>query len=145
MKTVSPFREIIDNCLAVRVRIVARSVSAIYDQAVASHDVTIAQVILLATLSEAGPCAPRKISEILQLEKSTVSRNLDLLMQRGLVEAVTSDGKGVREVGMTAAGVEKIKAVLPAWRAAQKEASHLLGQDGVAAVHEAASAVWDAP
>jgi DNA-binding MarR family transcriptional regulator len=142
MKTLTPIREIIGNCLAVRVRIVARSVSAIYDQAMASHDVTVAQVNLLATLGEVGPCPPRKLGEVLQLERSTVSRNLELLIQKGLVEAVSWDAKGIREVILTEAGNEKIEAVLPDWRAAQKQAARLLGRDGVKAVHEASSTLF---
>jgi DNA-binding MarR family transcriptional regulator len=137
MTTRSSIREIINGCLALRVRVVARSVSAIYEQAMARHDVTIAQVNMLTALGEAGPCAPGKVGEILQLERSTVSRNLDLLIQKGLVEAVSSDAKGIREVVLTAAGDAKIEAVLPDWRAAQKQAATLLGSDGVAAVREA--------
>jgi DNA-binding MarR family transcriptional regulator len=119
--------------------------SAIYDQAVARHGVTIAQVNLLTTLGEVGPCAPRKLGEVLQLERSTVSRNLDLLMEKGLVEAVSSDAKGIREVILTASGHRKIEDVLPDWRAAQKQASQLLGSDGVRAVHEASASIWTAP
>src|SRR5260370_21509973 len=106
-------REIVNNCLAMRVRMVARSVSAIYEQAMASHDVTIAQVNMLTALGEVGPCAPGKIGEVLQLERSTVSRNLDLLIQKGLVDAVSSDAKGIREVALTPAGNGKIEALLP--------------------------------
>jgi DNA-binding MarR family transcriptional regulator len=145
MTTHSPIREIATNCLAMRVRIVARSISAIYEQALANHDVTVAQVIMLTALGEIGTCAPGKVGEVLQLERSTVSRNLDLLMQKGLVEAVSSDAKGVREVALTAAGNAKIEAVLPDWRAAQKQAGKLLGPDGVRAVHEASASVWSLP
>ncbi|MDB5836065.1 MAG: MarR family transcriptional regulator [Caballeronia sp.] len=145
MTTRSSIREIVNNCLAMRVRIVARSVSAIYEQAMASHDVTIAQVNMLTALGELGLCAPGKIGEVLQLERSTVSRNLDLLIQKGLVEAVSSDAKGIREVALTAAGDEKIEAVLPDWRAAQKQAGKLLGPEGVGAVHKASASIWSAP
>jgi DNA-binding MarR family transcriptional regulator len=145
MTTRSSIREIVNNCLAMRVRVVARSVSAIYEQAMASHDVTIAQVNMLTALGEIGLCAPSKIGEVLQLERSTVSRNLDLLITKGLVEAVTSDAKGIREVALTTAGEEKIEAVLPDWRAAQKQASKLLGPEGVGAVHKASASVWTSP
>jgi DNA-binding MarR family transcriptional regulator len=145
MTTRSSTREIINNCLAMRVRVVARSVSAIYEQAMASHDVTIAQVNMLTALGEIGVCPPGKVGEVLQLERSTVSRNLDLLIQKGLVEAVSSDAKGIREVALTAAGEEKIEAVLPDWRAAQKQAGKLLGQEGVGAVHKASASVWTSP
>jgi DNA-binding MarR family transcriptional regulator len=100
---------------------------------------------MLTALGELSPCAPGKIGEVLQLERSTVSRNLDLLIQKGLVDAVSSDAKGIREVALTAAGREKIEAVLPDWRLAQKRAGKLLGPDGVRAVHEASASIWSSP
>jgi DNA-binding MarR family transcriptional regulator len=145
MATRNSIREITSNCLALRVRIVARSVSAIFEQAMAKHDVTIAQVNMLTALGELGLCAPGRIGEVLQLERSTVSRNLDLLIQKGLVDAVSSDAKGIREVILNASGREKIETVMPDWRAAQKRAAKLLGPNGVKAVHEASASVWTAP
>lgn len=145
MKAQTPTREIIRDCLAVRVRLIARTVSSLYDEAVAAHDVTIAQLNMLAALGEVGPCAPRKLGEVLQLERSTVSRNLDLLMAKGLVEAVSSDAKGVREVALSQKGHLKIAAVLPDWRAAQTQACEVLGAEGVQALRDASVNIWSAP
>jgi DNA-binding MarR family transcriptional regulator len=99
-------------------------------------------VNLLAALGVVGPCAPVRIGEVLQLERSTVSRNLDLLIHKGLVQAVSSDGKGIREVGLTAAGNQKIEAVLPDWRDAKKQACQLLGDEGAQAVRDASASIW---
>jgi hypothetical protein len=63
MNKPGPIKEMISDCLAVRVRLLARSVSAIYDQAVASHDVTIAQVNLLTALGGVGRCAPVSLAK----------------------------------------------------------------------------------
>jgi len=145
MKTLTPTREIIRDCLAVRVRLIARAVSALYDEAVAAHGITIAQLNLLAAIGEVGPCAPRKLGEVLQLERSTVSRNLDLLMAKGLVDVVSSDAKGIREVTLSSEGEQKIEAVLPNWREAQKQACELLGMDGARALRDASGSIWTAP
>jgi DNA-binding MarR family transcriptional regulator len=53
-----------------------------------------------------------KLGEVLQLERSTVSRNLDLLIGKGLVEAVSTDWKGIAEVALTEEGHRKIEAGL---------------------------------
>jgi len=71
-----------------------------------------------------------------------VSRNLDLLIKNGFVEAVSSDAKGIREIVLTAAGNAKIEAVLPDWRIAQKQAAQLLGPNGVGAVREASATMF---
>ena len=70
--------EIAGNCLAVRVRLLGRAVTSLYDHALEEHGVSIAQINLLAALGKIGPCSPARIGEVLQLERSTVSRNLSL-------------------------------------------------------------------
>jgi len=145
VNTLTASREIVKNCMAVRIRLIARAVSSLYDEAIASHKVTIAQLIMLAALGEIGPCAPRKLGEVLQLERSTVSRNLDLLMAKDLVKAVSSDAKGVREVTLSSKGQLKIEAALPDWRLAQKQVFDLLGTEGSQAIRDASASIWLAP
>jgi len=137
--------EIVDDCLAVRVRLIGRAVTSLYDGALGGHGLTIAQVNLLAALGKVGPCPPARLGEVLQLERSTVSRNVNLLLNHGWVEAVSSDAKGVREVVLTAAGRAKVEAVMPAWREAQRRADELLGATGVVAIREIASAMGYPP
>jgi DNA-binding MarR family transcriptional regulator len=137
--------EIVHDCLAVRVRLIGRAVTGIYDAALDRHGVTIAQVNLLAALGKAGPCAPSRLGDVLDLERSTVSRNLNLLLKLGWIEAVSSDAKGVREVVLTRSGRAKIESVMPDWREAQREAAQLLGSAGVRAVQKIASGIGHLP
>ncbi|MUM19605.1 winged helix-turn-helix transcriptional regulator [Mycobacterium sp. CBMA271] len=133
--------EIAGECLAVRVRLLGRAVTGVYDRALERHDVSIAQINLMAALGKVGPCSPARIGEVLQLERSTVSRNLSLLIKRDWVKAVSSDAKGVREVALTSSGSKKVEAVMPEWRRAQKEAARLLGSGGVEAVRTLAATI----
>jgi DNA-binding MarR family transcriptional regulator len=135
--------EIVRDCLAVRVRLIARTVTGLYDSLLEGHGVTIAQVNLLAALGAAGPCPPSALGEMLQLDRSTISRNLSLLIRHGWAEPASSDAKGMREVTATAAGRAKLEAMMPDWRRAQRQAAELLGEPGVTAVREIASAVND--
>ncbi|GLW12281.1 putative regulatory protein, MarR [Microtetraspora sp. NBRC 13810] len=141
----SSIDEIVSDCLAVRVRLIGRSVTSLYDGALDGHGLTIAQVNLLAALGKAGPCPPSKLGEVLQLERSTVSRNLSLLLKHGWIEALSSDAKGMREVALTSAGQAKIESVMPAWRQAQRQAAQLLGTTGVNSVQRIASNMGYAP
>lgn len=132
----SPLDEIVGECLAVRVRLIGRAVTNIYDGVLGRHGLTVAQVNLLAALGKIGPCAPSRLGELLQLERSTVSRNVTLLMRSGWVDAVSSDAKGVREIVLTGSGRRKVAAVLPEWRQAQRQAAELLGPAGTRAIHD---------
>lgn len=138
----NPCDEIACGCLAARVRVLSRVVTTVYDDAVGRHGVTIAQVNLLAALGLGGPCSPGRLGEILQLERSTVSRNLDLLLKNRWASASESDARGKREVALTTLGEKKLQAVLPDWRKAQAEAARLLGEPGVRALQEVAARVW---
>jgi DNA-binding MarR family transcriptional regulator len=135
----SSIEEIVRDCLAVRVRLIGRAVTSLYDSALEPHGVTIAQVNLLAALGKVGPCPPSRLGDVLHLERSTVSRNVNLLLKHGWVEAVSLDAKGVREITLTAAGRAKIESVMPDWKEVQRQAAELLGDTGVKAIHEIAS------
>ena len=137
--------QIVGDCLAVRVRLIGRTVTAVYDGALEGHGLTIAQLNLLAAVGKAGPCPPSMLGEVLQLERSTVSRNLNLLLRHGWIEAVSSDAKGIREVALTREGRAKIESVMPQWRKAQRQAAKLLGPEGVTAVRGIASSVGHLP
>ncbi|MFE4829223.1 MarR family winged helix-turn-helix transcriptional regulator [Streptomyces sp. NPDC056672] len=141
----SSIDEIVGDCLAVRVRLIGRALTSLYDGALGGHGVTIAQVNLLAALGKVGLCTPSKLGDVLQLERSTVSRNLNLLVNRGWIEVLSSDAKGIREVALTRAGQAKIESVMPEWREAQRQAARLLGVTGVSAVQDIASGMGYAP
>jgi DNA-binding MarR family transcriptional regulator len=144
MNDVSAIDELVGGCLAARVRIIGRAVSAIYDRAVEPSGLTIAQLNLMATAGKFGPCTPSRLGAMLHLERSTVSRNLDRLLEAGWIQAVTSDAKGVREVELTPSGRRKIQSILPQWRQAQDEAAKLLGDPGVHAIKRVAERFWQA-
>ncbi|WP_212914483.1 MarR family winged helix-turn-helix transcriptional regulator [Streptomyces sp. TS71-3] len=137
--------EIARDCLAVRIRLIGRALTSLYDGALDGHGLTIAQVNLMAALGKAGPCPPSRLGDVLQLERSTVSRNLNLLLNRGWVEALSSDAKGIREVALTLAGRAKIESVMPEWQAAQRQARELLGTTGVGEIQRIASSMGYAP
>jgi hypothetical protein len=126
--------EIVGDCLAVRVRLIGRAMTSIYDHALENHG-----------LGKVGPCSPARIGDVLQLDRSTVSRNLSLLLKHDWISAVSSDAKGVREVALTSSGRKKIEAVMPDWRRAQREATQLVGADGVKAIRMLAGSVAQLP
>ena len=113
--------DIATECLASRVRTLDRVLARIYDGALRSHGVTGAQLGMLVAVALAGPTTPTWVGQRLELEKSTVSRNLARLRAAGLV----TDEGGLR---VTPRGDALIRAAHPAWRQAQRQARAALGE-----------------
>ncbi len=105
--------EIAADCLASRVRRLERVVSRIYDGALRATGITGPQLSLLVAVELAGPTTAALVGRRLQLEKSTVSRNLARLAAAGLIE--TEGGLRITERGSAA-----IRQCHPLWRRAQQ-------------------------
>jgi len=121
-------RAIAQDCLARRIRQVGRVVSGVYERELRPTGVTIAQFNLLVALA-CGLGTAKVLSERLQLEKSTVSRNLERMAQLGWIASRSGeDGRSV-ELSLTAAGRGRLRAAHPAWQRAQAAARDVLGPD----------------
>jgi DNA-binding MarR family transcriptional regulator len=126
-------RIIAGECLAMRIRRLDRSLSRIYEGALRPHGLTIAQLGLLAAVASSGPVQPSRLGEILDLERSTVSRNVALLLRKGWVSAVAVGNGRSQLLAITRRGENLLNEALPAWRRAQKNAEELLTPQGVLA------------
>jgi DNA-binding MarR family transcriptional regulator len=114
-------------CIAMRVRRLSRRVTRLYDDAMRPHGLTVAQFSLLSALILAGRMAPAELGRRLDLEKSTVSRNLARLGERGWIRAVAKDG-GV-EISVASAGRALFTRAHPAWAAAQEHAEKMMTRE----------------
>jgi DNA-binding MarR family transcriptional regulator len=107
--------EIAKDCMASRVRRLERLLTRIYDEALRGHGLTGSQLGMLVAIQLSGNTTAAAVGRILELEKSTVSRNLARLAASGFVDA----SAGLR---ITARGSAAIAACHPAWRQAQRKA-----------------------
>ena len=118
-------------CIANKVRLLNRAVTAIYDEALRPHELKISQMSVLVTVSVLGRASPGAVGRRLHMEKSTLSRNVDRMRARGWLEAAPTENGRDTELYVTAAGRRLLKKVHPAWSAAQERAAELLGEPGV--------------
>ena len=79
-------REIGRDCLDVRLRLLNRSVTRLYDAALRPYSITIAQLNLLASVANLQPIPSGKLADLLSLEISTLSRNARLMESAGWLE-----------------------------------------------------------
>ncbi|WP_242336682.1 MULTISPECIES: MarR family winged helix-turn-helix transcriptional regulator [unclassified Anaeromyxobacter] len=118
-------------CVALRARRLSRLVTSVFEEALRGHPITVAQFTLLGATILEGPLRPARLARMLDLEKSTLSRNLRLLEAAGLVRIAGLDSGGQR-IEATERGRRALVEALPDWRAAQERAVAALGDAVVA-------------
>ena len=129
------------DCLAVRARLLSRVVCSVYDEALRPLGLKASQLNVLVAIQKLGPCAPGAIADALQLEKSSLSRNVERLRQNGWVAVEAADDARSHRLVVTAAGTRLLAAALEPWRAAQRRTRQVLGADGAAALRRLGTAL----
>ena len=118
------------NCLVLNTRMAARAVTRRYEHQLRRHGITAAQFSLLASISADPERSITEIAERLAMDRTTASRNLDLLARKMLIEVSDDTGGNRRSVSLSDKGRHFVDIALPAWRAAQDELREILGTDG---------------
>ena len=116
-------------CLGSRVARLQRQIGRRFDQALAPLGLTMAQLEILAALETIGePIAPSALASALAVERSTISRNLTLLEERGLTRIAERTPTGrAKMVTVTPEGRARLEASGEAWIAAQRDTEAALG------------------
>jgi DNA-binding MarR family transcriptional regulator len=123
-----------NECLAGKARRLSRVITSIYDRALMPFGIKINQATILVFLSIAGEASPGDIGKRLQMEKSTVSRNVDRMRKSGWLELVDQGGKTSQLLRITPAGHQLLVDSHASWQQAQEKAQALLGEDGAASL-----------
>lgn len=117
-------------CVALRARRFSRLVTRHYEHALQEAGLTPAQFSLLGVVALQQSISPIALARMLDLEKSTLSRNLRLLIESKLLIS-RARKEGGQSLSITAKGRVLLQRALPAWRKAQAEVLALLGEDAV--------------
>jgi DNA-binding MarR family transcriptional regulator len=125
-------------CIAVRLRLLNRVITNFYDAALRPLGLKVSQLNVLIVTARLGLARPVQVCEILQLDTSTLSRNVKPLQAHGWLEVVPDEDARTQPFRLTAQGKRLIEKAIPAWEEAQRQASELLGAEGVALLDKAA-------
>ncbi len=120
------------SCIAVRLRLLNRVVTNLYDDALRPLGLKVSQMNLLVVAAKLGVARPAQVSELLHLDASTLSRNADRMMAKGWLEVVPEEDARTQPFRLTDRGRRLLERAIPAWEEAQAQAAELVGEDGVA-------------
>jgi DNA-binding MarR family transcriptional regulator len=125
-------------CIAVRLRLLNRVVTNFYDDALRPLGLKISQLNILTVTAKLGLARPTQICEILQLDTSTLSRNVERMRAHGWLEVVAEEDARAQPFRLSVKGKRLIEEAVPAWEQAQRQAAELLGDEGIALLDKAA-------
>jgi DNA-binding MarR family transcriptional regulator len=128
-------------CIAVRLRLLNRVVTNLYDDALRPLGLKVSQLNILIATAKLGLARPARVCDILQLDASTLSRNVERMRAHGWLEVVPEEDARTQPFRLTAQGRKLIEKAVPAWEEAQRQATELLGQEGIALLDKASKQV----
>jgi DNA-binding MarR family transcriptional regulator len=107
-------------CAGFNLRRASRAITQHFDHALAPVGLRTTQFTLLGALALAGPVSINELSHGLVVDRTTLTRNLKVLRDSGLVESrAPRTGREVRFL-LSEAGREMLARAIPHWRAAQQ-------------------------
>ncbi|HEY1399699.1 MarR family winged helix-turn-helix transcriptional regulator [Roseateles sp.] len=108
-------------CYCTQFRRSANALTSIYDEALRPIGLKITQLTLLRSLSRLKSATYNEIAAELSLDKTTISRNIKLLIDAGWVDVSGDTDARFKVAQLSPAGVKVLKRAEPHWRAAQKQ------------------------
>jgi DNA-binding MarR family transcriptional regulator len=132
-------------CIAVRVRLINRVISALYDEALRPYGLRISQANILSAAGCMEDARPTDLAKVLRIEKSTLSRDLELMKRKRWVESDPPEGGRNQTIRLTPEGTKLLGKIQPSWEQAQVEVRRLIGDDGEKALCLVASRLGFGP
>jgi DNA-binding MarR family transcriptional regulator len=116
-------------CISTRVRQLSRIITRVYDDALRPLGITASQFTLLTQLAQQDGITAVEIGHSLDIEKSTLSRNLKRLLALGHITMDPPAGRRGRGLHLTPKGESVILKAFPVWNDAQSKAIRVMGPE----------------
>lgn len=131
-------------CLGFGVRKAARAIGQLYDAALVTAELKGTQFSLLNAIHLMGAPGVQQLADQLVMDRTTLTRNLRPLEQRGLVRITPGVDRRERHVALTDPGRGKLKEALQLWEPVQARLTAALGERRVARLLEDFGALVEA-
>ena len=118
-----------EECTCLAVRQAARHVTQFYDQYLAPFSLRTTQFSILAKLKQLGPMTINTLADELVMDRTTLGRNILPLEREGLIGIAPGRAdRRSKELRLTEAGVERLRAAREGWREAQTRFAAAFGE-----------------
>lgn len=115
-----------EGCLATSARRLDRVIMALFDDAFRPLGLKSTQVTLLVFIAALGAPRPADLTGPMQIDASTLSRNLDRLESLGYIRSADAEDARTKRLALTREGRAVLRKAQPIWDRCQARARDLL-------------------
>ncbi|MFC7050338.1 MarR family winged helix-turn-helix transcriptional regulator [Emcibacter nanhaiensis] len=129
--------EALETCACLGLRKTSRAVTRRFDTILDPSSLRSTQVVILLELAHNGTMTLSQLADAMFMEKSSMSRMVKTLADRGYISIEYSGGKRYASYTLEPEGLEAIRNVVPYWMKAQQEFIDALGENDWKDIREA--------
>jgi DNA-binding MarR family transcriptional regulator len=115
-------------CVCTNLRRATRAITKLYDDRLRPSGLKVTQFGLLSTLMALGSATLGELAQEIVVDRTTLTRNLEVLEARGLVITEEGEDRRERRLRISREGIAAVVAAYPLWQAAQSRAIELAGR-----------------
>jgi DNA-binding MarR family transcriptional regulator len=131
-------------CACNQLRRATRGVTQLYEAAMTASGLKVTQLPILVGLGSEGDLSVTRLAGALSLDRTTLTRNLRVLEERGLIRTVEhEDDARVRMVSLTPEGSRVLAGALVRWEKVQIEVEARFGRSRLQALYDELTALTD--
>jgi DNA-binding MarR family transcriptional regulator len=120
------------SCVSFNIRKAARAVTQLYDERMRPFGLRSTQLPILGKTLVLQPVTVTRLAEATVTDRTTLTRNLRLLEQQGLIQVDRGHDRREREVRLTDRGRDVLAQVYPIWQEVQAEVATRFGSERLA-------------
>jgi DNA-binding MarR family transcriptional regulator len=124
------------NCLTFNLQRATRSLMRGFEAAAKDSGLTAPQFTTLSLMAGFGEVSVTQIAGKLGTDRTTMTRNLEVLARKGWIAEVPSTDGRLHVWTLTAAGKDRLAVALPVWRAFQAGLVERIGEGQVRSILE---------
>ena len=117
----------VNPCYCINMKRATNTLTKYYDEIIKTTGLTISQFSLLNEIKYLGICTKGEIAFHAKLDKSTITRNLKTLHEKGVIQDLSVNDSRESQISLTELGQKKIEEGRLLWNKAQK---HILEKVG---------------
>ena len=109
------------SCKCLRMRQASRISTQFYDKKLRPTKIKITQFTILSLIASGEGKTVNSLSESLLMDRTTLTRSLDVLKKLKLIENLKNNDARKRTVQLTSKGFETLDKAIPMWKEAEEE------------------------